>query len=146
MNDISQKRGRYRALAVACIGLGLVYLSEYNVSAVYPLLQKDWALGEGRGGLMMACVHGGYVISVIASGYVAGLIGEKKVVTVGSLITAIFGAAFILFARSWAVGAALRFGVGAGLGCVYVPAMMLLSRIFPSGSSSPKRGDSVSEF
>ncbi len=113
-----------------CIAMVLGYMPWYSFSAVAPYLVRDFNLGAGQMGAILAVFQVGYVLIVIFTGWLADRIGPRKVVAWATLLAAISSVAFPFLARDFTSILILRLAVGLSCGAIYAPGMAFLSSWF----------------
>lgn len=129
-------------LAILSAALFFATFNWYNFSAVFPVLQAEWSITAGQGGIMMGAVQVGYAASVLVSGIFSDRVNSRYVFMRGALLAGVSGILFAVAANGFWSGLALRFLAGMGVGALYVPGMVYLTHIYPLH----KRGTAIGIF
>ncbi|HEY8449113.1 MAG TPA: MFS transporter [Bacillota bacterium] len=127
---------------IVCLMTALLPSAAFNVAV--PIVQREWGIGYGAAGVIIAAYQVGYVVG-------AGILLSRErpdprgVILVGSLLAAAGGMGLSL-ANSPATATALRALAGAGVGAIYMPGVRLLAAHFPPGRRGMPTGFYVSAF
>ncbi len=118
-------------LVVLGTALFLSTFNWYNFPAIFPVLQVEWSISAGQGGVMMGMVQVGYAVSVFISGIFSDRVNPRLVFMQGCLLAGVSGLLFAVVANGFYSGLILRFLAGLGVGALYVPGMVYLSCLYP---------------
>lgn len=118
-------------------GLGLIaaldFFDFYVVGFLMAVLSPQWNLTYGQSGLILLCAGLGSIVGAALFGVIADRIGRRLPILLGSLLCGAcsFGMA-MLPEGAWQTFAALRFGVGFGLGATITATISLIVEHTPT--------------
>ena len=114
---------QYTVLTLIWFVYGSFYLNRLNISPVIPLIMRDLNLSHAQIGLITTFFFLAYSITQFPAGYLGYLLGYKKVIAIGAIISA---------------GANLLFGIGNSLS--YLILCQGLNGLGQGGAWSPSVG------
>ncbi len=114
---------QYTVLTFIWFVYGSFYLNRLNISPVIPLIMRDLSISHAQMGLITTFFFLAYSITQFPAGYLGHLLGHKKVIAIGAIISA---------------GANLLFGLGNGLS--YLILCQGLNGLGQGGAWSPSVG------
>lgn len=125
---------RWLALALAGTAVVLTLSTWFSTTAVTPDLTADWGLSTNQVGWLTNAVQIGFVVGALISSVLAlaDNFRMQNLMAVAAILTAVANAALLL--EPGIEGAIIaRFFTGAGLACVYPPAMKFIATWFQHG-------------
>jgi len=132
---------RYTVLALMWLVYGCFYLNRLNFAPVIPLIMEDLKLSHAQVGLISALFFALYAAAQLPAGYLSDILGPKRIITFGSVISALanffFSAVSSMF---YLIGAQSLNGLGQGGG--WGPSVKLLNNWFPES----ERGRALGAF
>jgi sugar phosphate permease len=132
---------RYTVLSLMWLVYGCFYLNRLNFAPVIPLIMEDLKLSHVQIGLISALFFAFYAAAQLPAGYLSDILGPKKIITLGGLISALanffFSAVSSMF---YLIGAQSLNGLGQGGG--WGPSVKLLNNWFPES----ERGRALGAF
>ncbi|MFZ7104466.1 MAG: MFS transporter [Peptococcaceae bacterium] len=120
-----------KILVLMTLSMFLGYLPWYNFSAVLKYIAADFDLSGADIGIILASIQFGYVLVVIFTGWLSDKVGEIKIITWATLLTAVFSTSFVWLARDFTSILLLRLLTGVSAGAIYAPGISYLSSWFP---------------
>lgn len=111
-------------------------------AGVMPAVMADWGLSASQAGLVQSAWHAGYLVSLFGVGFLSDRLGPRRVVRVGSGLTAIATAAFAGGASGPGSAAVLLGLTGLCAGACYSPGLQLLA----SNVAAGQRGRAMGAF
>jgi len=122
---------RYTVLALMWLVYGCFYLNRLNFAPVIPLIIEDLGISHSQVGLISAFFFAFYAATQFPAGYLSDILGPRKIVTIGGVISALanffFSAGSSLF---YLIGVQSLNGIGQGGG--WGPSIKLLNNWFPA--------------
>ncbi len=121
---------RYNVLILMWLVYGCFYLNKLNLAPVIPLIIKDLGISHTRVGLIGAAFFFFYSTSQFLWGYLSDILGPRKIITSGGIISALANVFFSLGTGVFnliGLQGLNGFGQGSGWG----PSIKLLSNWFP---------------
>lgn len=107
--------------------LFLALLPGFSLSAVLPLIEQDWGMRPSHSGVVMAAFQAGYILSAVIALPLTDRIDARRIVLCGAVITTVSHLLFAMVSRDPVSGTVLRTLAGAGLGCIYMPGLRVVS-------------------
>lgn len=126
------------------ICLTAAILPSQTINVAIPLIRADWRLDYSAAGLLVAAYQGGYVLGA-ALALVQERANLRLVVLFGTILAAL-GSLALLPVQGMTGAMVVRALAGAGMGWVYMPGLLLLSRHFPVGARGAPTGFYVAAF
>lgn len=126
--------GRWRALALICLGVVGVLTTWFSATAIMPDLIAEWDLSPAAAGWLTNGVQIGFVLGAVAASFVnlPDLMQMKRLMAASAILAA--AANFALYiAPGPAVAIAARIVTGFALAGVYPPALKLMATWFVRG-------------
>lgn len=114
---------QYTVVTLLWLVYGSFYLNRLNISPVIPLIMRDLSISHAHMGLITTSFFLAYSITQFPAGYLGYLLGHKKVIAIGAIISA---------------GANLLFGIGNSLS--YLILCQGLNGLGQGGAWSPSVG------
>ena len=134
MGEVTEPRGRWRALSLLTITLVLSMSTWFSASAVIPQLRSEWDLSSTAGAWLTIAVQVGFVIGALTSAVInLSDVISPRLVILGGAIGAALANGLVSLAGSAITGIPLRLATGFFLAGVYPPAFKLLSTWFRRG-------------
>jgi MFS family permease len=134
MDEVTEPRGRWRALWLLTFTLVLAMSTWFSASAVVPQLRSEWGLSATAGAWLTIAVQVGFVLGALFSALVnLSDVIAPRVVILGGALGAGLANGLIGLVDSPAAGIPLRLATGFFLAGVYPPAFKLLSTWFRRG-------------
>lgn len=126
--------GRWRALALICVGVIGAMTCWFTATAVTPELMRDWSLTAEQAGWLTNAVQIGFVLGALASSLVnlPDIMRLTRLIAGSALLAALANAA-MLAEPGFGVAVSARFLTGLALAGVYPPAMKLMATWFVRG-------------
>ncbi|UTH46402.1 MFS transporter [Loktanella salsilacus] len=126
--------GRWRALALICLGVVGVMTTWFSATAIIPELVLDWGLSTSQAAWLTNAVQLGFVAGAMASSIVnlPDMVRMQTLMAVSALIACAANAALLLDPSPGGAIAA-RFVTGIALAGVYPPALKLMATWFLRG-------------
>jgi MFS family permease len=126
--------GRWRALALICLGVVGVMTTWFSATAIVPELVLDWGLSTSQAAWLTNAVQLGFVAGAMASSIVnlPDMVRMQTLMAVSALIACAANAALLLDPSPGGAIAA-RFVTGIALAGVYPPALKLMATWFLRG-------------
>lgn len=126
--------GRWRALALICVGVIGAMTCWFTATAVTPELMRDWSLTAEQAGWLTNAVQIGFVLGALASSLVnlPDIMRLTRLIAGSALLAALANAA-MLAEPGFGVAVSARFLTGLALAGVYPPAMKLMATWFVCG-------------
>ncbi len=119
----------------ALIAARVVYATNWlNLGAIFVLMGPELGAGVGGLGTVTSAFYLGLGIMQVPGGLLAAKWGPRNVVMLGIFMSSIGVLATSVSVTVFEI-AALRFVVGGGMAFVFAPAVVLVARLFGSGSS-----------
>ncbi|MFB3890187.1 MAG: MFS transporter [Candidatus Bathyarchaeia archaeon] len=113
------KEHRANQLRLLATSHGLNHVYQLLTPVIMPQIAQEYALSETTTGLLLACFAVSYALLPVFAGYVSHVLGSRRVVSAGFVLTALAVAA-MAFTDNLIVLALLFFAAGAG-GSTYHP-------------------------
>lgn len=107
--------------------LFLALLPGFSLPAVLPLIEQDWGMRPSHSGVVMAAFQAGYILSAVVALPLTDRVDARRVVLTGAVLTTTSHILFALAGRDPVSGTILRALAGAGLGCIYMPGLRVVS-------------------
>ncbi len=130
---------RYTVLALMWLVYGCFYLNRLNFAPVIPLIMDDLKLSHAQVGIISALFFALYAAAQLPAGYLSDILGPKKVIILGGVISALanffFSAVSSLFCL---IGAQSLNGLGQGGG--WGPGVKLMNNWFPESERGRAMG------
>ena len=122
----------YGWIIVACVFvlLFIAFGSAFSFTTFFESLQNEFQTSRGSTSLVFSIAGFLYFSLGAISGHIADRIGSRKVILFG---VSVIGTALFLSSRAtsiWQIYVIYGFGVGIGVGFIYVPAMGVVLRWF----------------
>lgn len=122
---------RYTVISLMWLVYGCFYLNRFNFAPVIPLIMEDLKLSHVQVGLVSALFFAFYAAAQLPAGYLSDILGPKKIITLGGIISALanffFSAVSNLF---YLISAQSLNGMGQGGG--WGPSVKLVNNWFPA--------------
>lgn len=96
-----------------------------TVAGCIPILIEEWSIGAAKVGTVVSGFFLAYAVSLMGFSWLGDVIGAKRAVQISAVATAIFSAAFGLFAVDFVTSLVLYSFVGLTQGGVYTPLIAL---------------------
>jgi len=109
--------------------LFLSLLPGFSLPAVLTLVQRDWGMGPGEAGVVIAAFQAGYILAAVIALPLTDRYDARYVIAAGAAVCTAGHLAFAVLAHDPLTGAILRGLAGAGLGGVYMPGLRLASLV-----------------
>lgn len=109
--------------------LFLSLLPGFSLPAVLTLVQRDWGMGPGQAGVVIAAFQAGYILAAVIALPLTDRYDARSIIAVGAAVCTAGHLAFAALAHDPLTGAVLRALAGAGLGGVYMPGLRLASLV-----------------
>lgn len=107
--------------------LFLALLPGFSLSAVLPLIEQDWGMRPSQSGIVMAAFQAGYILSAVVALPLTDRVDARRIVACGAVITTVSHLLFPVISQDPVSGTILRALAGAGLGCIYMPGLRVVS-------------------
>lgn len=137
--DIADDRAGPLWLALLCTNRFTASLAFMMYAGALPIVMSAWAMSASEAGAIQTAFNLSYALSLVATSWLADRRGAKRVFLTFSWLTAAFGIAFAVFARSYLSGLILFSVLGLVQGGTYGPSIMLIAQSVPG----KKRGTAV---
>jgi MFS family permease len=118
-------------LLALCLARAAMMAMFMTYAAVLPVLLAAWDMSATMAGSISTGFQAGYAVSLLVFSALADRIGARRVFVWSAWLTAVSGALFALFARSYGSGLALYTLVAVANGGTYTTAIMLLADRYP---------------
>lgn len=131
------ERGRaWFAVAGGFLALFVAFGFAYSFGVFFDSVVREFGVGSGAGAFFFSITSFVFFSFGAVSGPVSDLVGVRKVLVVGAamIFAGLFGTA--MSESLWQAYAAYGLGVGIGVGCVYVPVVAAVGRLFERGRST----------
>ncbi|MDI6907622.1 MAG: MFS transporter [Thermoanaerobacterales bacterium] len=109
--------------------LFLSLLPGFSLPAVLTLVQRDWGMGPGQAGVVIAAFQAGYILAAIIALPLTDRYDARWIIAGGAAVCTAGHLAFAAMAHDPLTGTILRALAGAGLGGVYMPGLRLASMV-----------------
>lgn len=125
--------GRWRMLAIICVGVVGVLATWFSATAIVPELIRVWQLSPGQAAWLTNAVQLGFVVGAVSASLVnlPDILPMHRLMTGAALLAASSNAALLVVGPDTAVIA--RFVTGVALAGVYPPALKLMATWFVKG-------------
>ncbi|MEQ5870749.1 MFS transporter [Sagittula sp. NFXS13] len=125
--------GRWRMLAIICVGVVGVLATWFSATAIVPELIRVWQLSPGQAAWLTNAVQLGFVVGAVGASLVnlPDILPMHRLMTGAALLAASSNAALLVVGPDTAVIA--RFVTGVALAGVYPPALKLMATWFVKG-------------
>ncbi|PTX03345.1 MFS transporter [Pararhodobacter aggregans] len=133
MTPAPQAEGRWRMLAILCLGVAGVLATWFSATAILPELVTLWDLDAARTSWLTNAVQLGFVVGAIGASLVnlPDIVPMPRLMAVSAVLAAASNAALLVVGPDGAILA--RFVTGVALAGVYPPAMKLMATWFVRG-------------
>jgi sugar phosphate permease len=121
---------RYTVLVLMWLVYGCFYLNKLNLAPVIPLILNDLEISHTRVGLISASFFALYSTSQFLWGYLSDILGSRRIITLGGIVSALGNISFSLGAGLYHLMGAQSFN-GLGQGAGWGPSVKLLNNWFP---------------
>ncbi|RVV97689.1 MFS transporter [Mesobaculum littorinae] len=128
-----QARGRWRMLAILCLGVVGVLATWFSATAIVPELIRDWQLTPGQAAWLTNAVQLGFVAGAVGASLVnlPDILPMHRLMAGAALLAALSNAALLFVGPEGAVIA--RVVTGIAMAGVYPPALKLMATWFVKG-------------
>lgn len=125
--------GRWRMLAIICLGVVGVLATWFSATAIVPELIREWGLTPGQAAWLTNAVQLGFVAGAVGASLVnlPDIVAMHRLMTAAALLAALANAALLVTGPQGAIVA--RFVTGVALAGVYPPALKLMATWFVRG-------------
>lgn len=123
-------RSKVRIMFYCWLIYGFFYLNRLNLSPVVPLIMSDLGISHARIGLIGASFYVFYTIAQFPAGYLSDLVGARKIIFVGGLISASANVMFS-FGNGLTHLISAQCLNGLGQGCGFSPIIKIINQHFP---------------
>jgi len=89
LNSKKWWRPRFSVLVLAWLVYGCFYLNRLNLSPVIPLIIEDLKISYAQIGLISTVFFAFYAAAQFPAGYLSDILGPRKIITLGGLISAL---------------------------------------------------------
>jgi MFS family permease len=126
--------GRWRALALICIGVIGVMTTWFSATAIVPELVLAWSLSPAQAAWLTNAVQIGFVIGAVGSSLInlPDIVRMHVLMAVAALVAALANG-WLLTGPGFAGALAARLVTGMALAAVYPPALKLMATWFVAG-------------
>ncbi|HST52016.1 MAG TPA: MFS transporter [Pyrinomonadaceae bacterium] len=133
--NVTESKGRWRALALLGAAELLAMSLWFSASAVAPSIAAEWNLTETQTSWLTLSVQLGFVAGTLLSALLnlPDIISTRHLFAASAIAGAVVNASFAFFAHSFGFGVSLRFLVGLCLAGVYPPGMKIMATWFRRG-------------
>ncbi|MEW6458357.1 MAG: MFS transporter [Bacillota bacterium] len=107
----------------------LALLPSFSLPAALPLIAAEWGMGPAQSGIVMAAFQAGYIVAALVALPLTDRFDTRYVIAGGSGLTAAGHLLFPILSTDPVTGIILRAVAGAGLGCIYMPGIRLVSEV-----------------
>ncbi|MDA8097812.1 MAG: MFS transporter [Clostridia bacterium] len=126
---MSKKGTTYQPAVLMAVVLFLALLPSFSLPAVLPLIEQDWGMRPSQSGTVMAFFQIGYILTAIIALPLTDRVDARRIVLCGAVLTVASHVLFPLVAKDPFIASVLRGLAGAGIGCIYMPGLRIVSRI-----------------
>ncbi|MBU4532274.1 MAG: MFS transporter [Eubacteriales bacterium] len=126
---MSKEGSTYQPAVLMAVVLFLALLPSFSLPAVLPLVEQDWGMRPSQSGTVMAFFQVGYILTAIIALPLTDRLDARRIVMCGALLTVASHILFALVAKDPMSASVLRGLAGAGIGCIYMPGLRIVSRV-----------------
>lgn len=126
--------GRWKALALICVGVVGVMTTWFSATAIVPELIREWALTTSQAAWLTNAVQLGFVVGAVGASFVnlPDIVRMSRLMAISGTIAALANAALLLEPGA-EMAVLARFVTGIALAGVYPPALKLMATWFVRG-------------